>query len=192
MTIGFYGLIFELSSPGLGPGIPGAICLLLGLYALNLLPVDYAGLALVGLGLALMAGEAVTPAFGVLGLGGAASFAIGAAMLIDTDLPAYQISGGVIAGITALSLLIVILVLGAIWRTRARRPHTGASAMVGTAARVEDWSGDAGHVHAMGERWSASGPAGLAPGDTVEIVGVEALTLSVARMSDTAATERQP
>ena len=192
MTIGFYGLIFELSSPGLGPGIPGAICLLLGLYSLNLLPVDYAGLALIGLGLALMAAEAVTPAFGVLGLGGAASFAIGAAILIDTDLPAYQISWGVVAAVTVISLLVVTLVLGAIWRTRARRAHSGASAMVGTTARVEDWSGRTGHVRAMGERWNATGPAGLDPGETVEIAAVEGLTLSVARARDTTATETLP
>jgi membrane protein implicated in regulation of membrane protease activity len=139
-----------------------------------------------------MAAEAVTPAFGVLGLGGAASFAIGAAMLIDTDLPAYQISWGVIAAVTVISLLVVTLVLGAIWRTRARRAHSGASAMVGTTARVEDWSGRTGHVRAMGERWNATGPAGLDPGETVEIAAVEGLTLSVARARDTTATETQP
>ena len=181
MTIGFYGLIFELSSPGLGPGIPGVICLLLGLYSLNLLPIDYAGLALIGLGLALMAAEAVTPAFGVLGLGGGASFAIGAAMLMNTDVPAYQISWGVIAGITILSMLVVTFVVGAIWRTRGKRDHAGAGAMIGTSARVEDWQAGQGHVRALGERWNATGPDDLHVGERVEIARVDGLTLSVAR-----------
>ncbi len=181
MTIGFYGLLFELSSPGLGPGIPGAICLLLGLYSLNLLPIDYAGLALIALGLALMAAEAVTPAFGVLGVGGAAAFAIGAAILIDTDAPQYQISEGVIAGITLMSLLVVTLVVGAVLATRRQRAHAGASAMIGLPARVEDWAGGQGHVRAHGERWRARGPQALAPGETVEIAALDGLTLTVRR-----------
>ena len=181
MTIGFYGLIFELSSPGLGPGIPGAICLLLGLYSLNLLPIDYAGLALIGLGLALMAAEAVTPTFGVLGVGGAASFAIGATLLIDTDAPQYQISEGVIAGVTLMSLLIVTVVVGAIFATRRKRQHAGASAMIGLPARVEDWADGRGHVFAHGERWRASGPEDLAEGEEVEVAGLDGLTLTVRR-----------
>jgi membrane-bound serine protease (ClpP class) len=181
MTIGFYGLIFEFSNPGLGPGIPGAIALLLGLYALNLLPIDYVGLALIGLGLALMAAEAVTPAFGVLGIGGTAAFAIGAAMLIDTNVPEYQISGAVILGIALMSLLIVTLVVGAVVATRRQRAHAGVTAMIGTPARVLEWSGDAGHVRAHGERWRARGASGLAPGDTVDITAVDGLTLTVGR-----------
>lgn len=181
MTIGFYGLIFELSSPGLGPGIVGVICLTLGLYSLNLLPIDYAGLALIGVGLALMAAEAVTPAFGVLGVGGAVSFGIGAAILIDTDVPQYQISTGLIVGIALMSLLIVTLVVGAIVATRRKRVHTGASAMIGMSARVLDWSGDTGHVRAHGERWRARGPRDLEPGETVEIAALEGLTLTVRR-----------
>ncbi len=179
MTLGFYGLLFELSSPGLGPGIPGAICLLLGLYALNLLPVDYAGLALVGLGLALMAAEAVTPSFGVLGIGGTLAFAIGAAVLIDTDIPAYQISWTLIAALAALSALFVTLVIGAILRTRGGPDMAGEAAMVGLPARVIDWEGARGHVHAHGERWIARGPDGLAPGTKVEIRAVDGLTLEV-------------
>lgn len=181
MTIGFYGLIFELSSPGLGPGIPGAISLLLGLYALNMLPIDYAGLALIVFGLALMAAEAVTPAFGVLGVGGAVSFGIGATMLIDTDAAQYQISTGVIVTIALLSLLIVTLVVGAIWRTGRAPPQGGADAMVGASARVIDWRDGHGDVRAHGERWRARGPDDLSPGDTVEIVGVEGLTLILSR-----------
>ena len=181
MTLGFYGLVFELANPGLGPGIPGAILLLLGLYALNLLPVDYAGLALLGLGLALMAAEAVTPTFGVLGLGGAAAFALGAAILVDTDVAAYQISPYAIAGAAGLSLLVVTLILGAVWRTRRAPLRTGARAMEGRPARVLDWSEGEGHVFAEGERWTARGPASLAEGERVEIDALDGLTLQVRR-----------
>jgi len=181
MTIGFYGIIFELSSPGLGPGIPGVICLLLGLYSLNLLPIDYAGLALIGLGLALMTAEAITPSFGVLGLGGAAAFSIGAVMLVDTDIAAYQISTGLIFAVAALSLLIVTVVAGAVWRSLRKEARTGAAAMVGAPAEVADWSAGEGHVRAFGERWSARGDRDLSAGERVEIAGVEGLTLEVRR-----------
>lgn len=179
MTLGFYGIVFELSSPGLGPGIFGAICLLLGLYSLNLLPIDYAGLALVGLGLALMAAEAVTPSFGVLGLGGAVSFVMGAAILVDTDAPQYQIAWPVIGALAGVSLLFSLVVVGAIWRTGRGRARTGAEAMAGSAGRVMDWNGRAGHVWTHGERWSAVGPEGLEAGDAVEIAAMEGLTLRV-------------
>src|SRR5690606_28057767 len=93
MMIGVYGIIFELSNPGsFGPGILGAICLLLGLYALNQLPLDYAGAALIVLGLVLMAVEAFTPTFGVAGFGGLVAFIFGAAILIDSESPEFQIS----------------------------------------------------------------------------------------------------
>src|SRR3546814_8837538 len=93
MLIGIYGLIFEFANPGsIGPGVIGAICLLLGLYALNQLPLDYAGLGLMLLGVALMAAEAVTPTFGVLGVGGPVAFLLGAIFLIDSQSPQLQLS----------------------------------------------------------------------------------------------------
>ncbi|NNK77749.1 MAG: nodulation protein NfeD, partial [Litoreibacter sp.] len=92
IVIGLYGLIFEFSNPGVGPGIVGAICLLLGLYSINQLPVNYAGLGLMVLGIGLMVFEAVTPTFGILGIGGIVAFSIGAAILIDTDIPEFQVS----------------------------------------------------------------------------------------------------
>ncbi len=92
MMIGIYGLIFELANPGMAlPGVLGGICLLLGLYALQMLPVNYAGLALIALGLAFMVGEAFVASFGVLGIGGIVSFVVGALILIDTEVPGYGI-----------------------------------------------------------------------------------------------------
>jgi membrane-bound serine protease (ClpP class) len=181
MIVGVYGLIFEFASPGtFAPGVIGAISLVLGLYALNQLPLDYAGLALVGLGIAFMLGEALTPSFGALGLGGLVAFVIGAAMLVDTEVPAYRVSWWTIGGAAALSAAILTLLLGYALRVRRRPPSSGPARLVGAEAQVLDWSGGAGHVWAEGERWQASGAADLTAGAAVRIRGIDGITLLVA------------
>ena len=181
MTLGFYGLIFELSSPGLGPGIPGAISLLVGLYALNLLPLNYAALALMGIGLALIAAEAFSPGLGVPGIGGAVAFALGAALVVETDSAAYRIDWPVIAALTGLSLALVTLILGAVWRSFGRPTRASAGRMEGTPGEVIRWSGTTGRVRAHGEDWAATGPDGLSPGEAVIIARLDGLTLHVER-----------
>jgi membrane-bound serine protease (ClpP class) len=181
MVVGLYGLIFEFSNPGVfAPGVIGLICIVLGLYALNQLPLDHAGLALIALGIAFMAAEAVTPTFGALGVGGLAAFVIGAAMLIDTEVPAYRISWWAIGGAAALGVVFMTLVLGYALRLRRRPPVSGAARLLGAEARVLDWAGGSGHVWAEGERWQASGAADLAAGTPVRIRGVDGITLLVA------------
>jgi membrane-bound serine protease (ClpP class) len=182
MMIGIYGLIFEFANPGsIGPGIVGAICLLLGLYALHQLPLDYTGFGLMLLGIALMVAEAVTPAFGVLGAGGIVAFLIGSVLLLDTDSPEFQLSWWTIGGITVVSGLLLILLLGYAWRVHRRPTVSGESEMIGHKARVLAWSGTEGEVQARGERWGASGPDSLTPGETVTIDAIEGLTLRVSR-----------
>jgi membrane-bound serine protease (ClpP class) len=181
MMIGIYGMIFEFMNPGtVVPGVIGAICLTLGLFALNQLPLDYAGLALIILGVAFMVAEALSPSFGVLGFGGLLAFVLGSAMLIDTDVPEYQISWWLIAAMAAASGAVLILLLGVSWRAYRRAPASTAP-MQGVPAEVLDWSGGAGHVHAEGERWNAVGPADLRPGDCVRVEAMDGLTLTVAR-----------
>ncbi|MDU2612433.1 MAG: nodulation protein NfeD, partial [Pseudomonas aeruginosa] len=108
MMIGIYGLIFELANPGMAlPGVLGGICLLLGLYALQMLPVNYAGLALIALGLAFMVGEAFVASFGVLGIGGIVSFVVGALILIDTEVPGYGIPPGLVVALALLSAALI-------------------------------------------------------------------------------------
>jgi membrane-bound serine protease (ClpP class) len=180
MLVGIYGLIFEFSNPGsLGPGVAGIICLTLGLYALNLLPIDYTGLALMLLGLAFLVAEAFTPTFGVLGLGGLIAFVLGAAILIDVDVPGFQLSWTVIATTALMSLGLLTLLLGYVLRTRHSPLRVGTSTLLGQSVEVLDWSGEAGHVLAEGERWQAQGGDPLQPGDTAEIVSVNGLTLMV-------------
>ncbi len=180
MMIGVYGIIFELSNPGtFGPGILGAICLLLGLYALNQLPLDYAGVALIVLGLTLMAVEAFTPTFGVAGFGGLIAFILGASMLVDSENPDFQISWWTIAGTAIASAAVLILLLGYTLRAMRRPVATGTEEMTGAEARVLEWAKGEGYVHIHGERWHARGPAELAPQSTVRVERLDGLTLIV-------------
>lgn len=181
MMVGIYGLLFEFMNPGaLVPGVVGAISLLLGLYALSALPLDYAGAALMLLGLGLLVAEAFAPSFGILGLGGVVAFVLGASLLIDTEAPGYTLSLPLVAGIALSALAVTLLVVRLALRSRRHRVVSGTAGMIGEAARVLDWSGAAGHVHTAGERWSASGPPGLTVGQTVVVRAVRGLTVEVA------------
>ena len=180
MMVGVYGIIFELANPGsFGPGILGAVCLLLGLYALNQLPLDYAGAALIVFGLALMLVEAFTPTFGVAGFGGLVSFVFGAAILVDSDAPEFQLSWWTIGVTALLSAALLILLIGYTWRALRRPVATGAEELEGAEARVLQWTNGEGYVHVHGERWHARGPAELAPQSKVRIEKLDGLTLVV-------------
>ena len=180
MMIGIYGLIIEFYSPGLiVPGVVGGISLLLALYALQVLPVSFAGLALTLLGIALMVAEAFVPSFGALGLGGIAAFVIGSVMLMDTDAPGYGISWLLIGSMAALSAGAFIGVFYLLIRSRGHPVVAGPEEMVGSIGEVIDWSGGAGRVRVHGEIWNARGVDALAPGGHVRVAGLEGLTLDV-------------
>lgn len=180
MLIGIYGLIFEFANPGtIGPGVIGVISLVIGLYSLNQLPLDYAGLTLVLLGLAFMVAEALTPSFGILGFGGLAAFVIGSFFLIDTDVPEYQLSTGVIAGTAIASGLLLVVVLGYAWRSQTRKVTAGPNPYVGEAAEVLEWANGEGYVRAQGDRWHARGNIDVKPGDKVKVKQIDGLTLVV-------------
>lgn len=180
MMIGMYGLLFEFMNPGaVYPGTIGAICLLTALYAFSALPVTYAGAGLLLLGLGLMIGEAFAPSFGVLGIGGALAFALGAALLIDADVPAFRIAWQVIAGLTIVSLAVVIVAVRAALRSRRRGVVSGREQMVGARGVVQDWSGRHGHVFVHGERWNAVGNAPMVPGAEVRVTALNGLLLHV-------------
>jgi membrane-bound serine protease (ClpP class) len=179
MLVGVLGLIFEFSTPGaVAPGTVGAICLLLGLYALNLLPIDYAGLALMLLGIALLAIEAFTPTVAV-GLGGIIAFLLGVSMLFKAQGPGYELSWTVIDIVAAVVFGLVMLAARYLWAVRKRPALVGAQAMSGMPAKVIDWSEAAGHVLAHGERWRAKGAESFVPGEMVEVASVQGLVLTV-------------
>ena len=158
----------------------GTICLLLGLYALNMLPIDYTGLALMLLGLAFLIVEAFNPTV-VLGLGGLAAFLLGAAMLFKVEAPGYQLSWTIIGIAAAIIFGLTVFVGRHLWGARKSPARVGAQAMCGQPAEVLDWSGEAGDVVAQGERWQAHGEEAFTPGETVEVTTVEGLTLVVRR-----------
>jgi membrane-bound serine protease (ClpP class) len=183
LMVGIYGLIFEFSTPGaIAPGVVGTICLLLGLYALNMLPINYAGLALMLLGIAFLVVETFNPTV-VLGLGGVAAFLLGAAMLFKIEAPGYRLSWTVVIIAMAMIVSLTVIVLGSLWRARRNPARVGGQAMRGLPAEVLDWSGSEGHVFTHGERWQAHGVEALTPGETVEVAGIKDLTLVVRRRS---------
>lgn len=180
LLLGVYGLVFEVASPGtFGPGILGGICLLLGLYALSVLPVSFAGVALLLLGLGCMAAEAFVPSFGVLGLGGLLAFAAGGLLLFDTRAPGFQVAWEVVAGAALVSAGLLVFGLRWVWRVQRSRPTTGSESLLGAPGRVLDWSGTRGHVRVAGDRWSATGPPGLVPDQRIVVVSVDGLRLVV-------------
>jgi membrane-bound serine protease (ClpP class) len=186
LMVGVYGLLFEFVSPGVvAPGVVGTICLLVGLYALNLLPINYAGLALILVGIALLAIEAFNPTV-VIGLGGIIAFVLGALMLFRVEAPGYRLSWWVI-GVTAAAFTgFVLVVLGSIRRAGKGPARVGAQAMRGLPAEVLDWNENEGHVFAHGERWRARSVETFKPGEMVEVANIIDLTLVVVRASATA------
>jgi membrane-bound serine protease (ClpP class) len=179
LIIGIYGVVFEFMSPGfVAPGVIGAICLLVALYAFQAFPINYAGAALLVLGIAFLIADIVVQSV-VLGLGGLVALAIGSIMLIDTELPAYGIDWRLIAASTATTAAFFMGVLALAMRARRRPVVSGRDLLLAGKGKVIDWSGGAGRVRIQGEIWQAVGDAGLQPGQPVRVAGIKGLTLLV-------------
>lgn len=178
MILGFYGLIYELASPGsLFPGTIGIICLLLALFAFQVLPINYAGLALMVVGMALMVGEAFMPSFGVLGAGGIVAFVLGSVMLMDAEYLA--ISLPLIVGVALVSGGLMLWTMMRFATLRRRPVHTGVEQLIGAnAIALEDFDTH-GHVSLHGERWNAVSDVPVKQGDQVTVVRLEGLTVHV-------------
>ena len=180
LMIGFYGLLFEFYSPGMiAPGVIGGICLLLALFALQLLPVSYTGLALIALGVGLLVAEHFAPGFGLLGLGGITAFVIGSIMLIDTDVPAYRIPWPLIAGVTAASAGFLLVVLNFALRARQRPVVSGREQMLGATGEIFINPDGGVFARILGEMWQVRANAPLGRGQKVRVVGVDGLVLNV-------------
>lgn len=180
MTVGIYGLLFEFMNPGaVAPGVLGAICLLLALYALQLLPVNYAGLGLIALGLAFMVAEAFLPSFGVLGLGGIAAFITGAIILIDTDLPGFGIPVALIVTMAVTSALLIAAIAGMALKSRRLKVVSGGEQMIGSTGSVIEATPEQAWAYVHGERWQIVSRAPLLPGRKVRVVARDGLVLEV-------------
>ena len=180
MLLGFYGLFFELANPGyVLPGVVGAISLLLALYALNVLPVNYAGLALILVGVAFMVAETFVPSFGALGIGGVTAFVIGSFILFDVGVEGFRLSLPLIGGFAVLSALFFMGIAGMAVRIHRRKSVTGVEGLIGSHGEVlEDFEG-LGHVRIQGEIWQARSPLALRKGQKVRVTGLDELILNV-------------
>jgi membrane-bound serine protease (ClpP class) len=179
LMIGFYGLFFEFSNPGyIVPGVLGGIALILALYAFQLLPVNYAGLGLIILGLAFIVAEAFLPSFGILGIGGIIGFVMGSILLIKTDMVGFGIPWGLIAAVALISLTFFIGVLQLAFRARRRKVVSGAEGMIDQRGVIVLRDGQP-WVKVVGELWQISQPQGLSEGDVVTVMAIEGLFLKV-------------
>ncbi|HYD75370.1 nodulation protein NfeD [Ramlibacter sp.] len=170
MMVGVYGLIFEFANPGMvAPGVVGAICLVLALFALQMLPISYAGLALIALGIAFLVAEAFLPSFGVLGLGGVVAFAFGCVMLIDSDSPGWGIPLPLVGGLAVMTAAFVLLVVGMAARARRQPVVTGVQTLVGAGGELVEFADGQGWALVQGEHWKVRGPPQLRVGDRVRV-----------------------
>ena len=181
MLIGIYGLLLEFYNPGIGlPGVLGGICLLLAMYALQMMPVNYVGLGLLLLGIALMIAEAFNPSFGILGLGGVVAFVLGSIFLMDSDIPGFQIALPLIFGIAIFSVGLIVITVGLLLKIRSKKATTGLENFPGKLAVVsDDFVDGTGRVQLDGALWQAKAEQKLKQGDHVTVVKIKGLTLTV-------------
>lgn len=182
LLAGIYGLILEAFHPGsFFPGVTGGICLLIGLYALQLLPVSYAGLILMALGVALLLAEAFVPTAGVLGIGGVIAFVLGSIMLFRTDVPGYTVNLGVIVGIASCGIVLLAALLRLVMRARRARVFNGDQQMLQNTGELLQavMAGGQSWARIGGERWRVQCEAALPAGASVRVVSRDGLLLRV-------------
>jgi membrane-bound serine protease (ClpP class) len=180
LLVGIYGLIFEGYNPGaIVPGVVGAICLLLAAYALQLLPVNYAGLGLIALGVVLMIAELFAPSFGALGIGGIIAFVIGSVILIDTDVPGFRISLSLIFSMAIAGAVLVFAILAVAIKARRAPVVTGREELIGGVGEARSDIAEHGSVWVHSELWNARSATPLKAGDKVRIIDIDGLTLVV-------------
>lgn len=180
LLVGIYGLLLEFYSPGMGvAGITGAILLLIGLYALQLLPLNYAGLGLLILGISLLVAESFLPSFGLFGIGGVIAFVIGSIFLIDTEQVYFRVSIELISTLALMSLLFSLFVLGTLWKIRKKTVVTGQESILGAQAIALNSFKKHGFVLMGGERWAARSEHAITAGQVVTVLAITGLVLIV-------------
>jgi len=190
--IGIYGLMYEGWNPGaIVPGVVGVICLLLAAYALQVLPVNYAGVALIFLGIALMIAEAYAPSFGALGIGGIAAFVFGSIMMFDSGIPGFGISITFVISIALVFALLIVWMLSYLVKLRRRGAVSGRESIVGgIAIAMEDFSGD-GNVWLEGESWHARSKIPISKNQEVIVRAMDGLILDVEPVASSTKTDAQ-
>jgi membrane-bound serine protease (ClpP class) len=185
LMAGILGLYMEFSHPGvIFPGVAGAICLILALISLQVLPFNYAGLALIILGIALLIGEAFIPSFGVLGIGGVISLALGSFLLFDTQNSDLGVDRAIIFTAVATLASFVFAISYLVFRSQRSKPTLGLEGMLGAIGDVRAKLNPTGKVFVRGEYWNAEADGEIDVGEKVEVVGCHGLNLKVRRVSD--------
>jgi len=185
MLLGVYGLLFELYNPGaVIPGLVGAIALLLALYAFQVLPVNYAGAALILLGIALMVTELVTPTFGAVGVAGVVAFIVGSVILFDTDVEGFQVSMPLVVTVGAAAGVIFSATIMIALSQRRKPVVSGQEEMIGAVAEALETFESSGRVRTHGEIWNARVQHPVTAGQKLRIKNVHGLTLEVEPMEE--------
>lgn len=180
MMLGIYGLLFEFSNPGyVLPGVIGGICLLLALFAFQMLPISYTGLGLIVLGIAFLVAEAFVPMSGALAVGGVLAFVIGAVILVDTDVPGYGIPTPLITLLAVISALFVFVIVRMGLQARKRPAASGQETLVGGLGEMLTGCTGEGWASIQGEIWQVRSTLPLAQGDRVRVTGIDGFTLVV-------------
>ena len=183
LILGMAGLYFELSTPGaILPGVLGGICLILAFYAFQTLPINYAGLLLIILGVILFIAEVMVVSHGILTIGGIAAMILGSLMLIDSPAPFLQISLSAILGVTAATTAFFVFAIGAVFRAHRRQPATGREGLVGQAGVARTRLNPDGLIFIRGEIWNATCGEGVEPGEQVQVTSVAGLKLKVKKL----------
>ncbi len=180
LMLGIYGLIFEGYNPGaILPGVVGAIAILLALYAFQILPVNFAGLGLIALGVILLIAEVFAPSFGALGIGGVIALVSGSVILMDTDVPGYQISRSLIFSVAFLSSALIVGIVYFAIRARGRPVVSGREQMIGMTGTARGDIGLKGMAFVHGELWQAHASEPIPDGQSIRVTGINGLKLAV-------------
>ncbi|TAK72799.1 MAG: nodulation protein NfeD [Gammaproteobacteria bacterium] len=180
MLAAIYGIFFELSNPGLIlPGVVGIISLCLVLYAFQLMPISYAGLALIIIGIGFMMSELFISSFGMLGIGGAIAFTIGSIMLFDTNWPAYQLDWTLVATMSVITFTFFFMLISLAIKSHKKAIVSGQEALIGSEGLVLNSMNEQIIVRVLGEIWQARSSIQLQAGQKIKVTGVHGLTLTV-------------
>ncbi|KTD13999.1 nodulation protein NfeD [Legionella israelensis] len=180
LLLGIYGIFFELMNPGfIVPGVIGAVSMLIALYALQLLPINYAGLGLIILGIAFIIAEAYTPSFGMLGMGGTLAFIVGSIMLIDTEHEGYQIAWSAIWAMAAANVMLFLIVFSLVMRSRWRESMHGTHALINQQGQALEDINLQGQALIKGEIWTVKAQSPIKAGKAIKVIDAKGLILEV-------------
>lgn len=185
---GILGLYVEFTHPGVFfPGVAGAICLLLGMTALQVLPINYSGLTLIVLGIGLLVSELFVPSFGILGVGGIVAFVLGSLLLFDTPESTLRLDPNIVYAAAATFGAFTLWVSFLVVRSQRRKPSLGSEGLIGEVGQIrERVDGHGGKIFVHGEYWHAASDEPIEVGEQAEVIHLNGMRLTVRRVSDEA------